>query len=584
MEKPTSQSSLELGRPSMTATLPVLATPQAPAAEFTHDASEKPLPSSNNSVSGRTEQQKEDENGAGTGPDEGEVEEEFITGVRLVLVLAALTFVIFMMLLDMSIITTAVPEITTAFNSLADVGWYAAAYNLCGAALQPFAGKLYTHLRSKWTFLGFFFLFELGSLICGLATSSNMLIVGRAVAGMGSSGLFNGSLTIVGVTVPLQRRPVIIGIMIGFANMGLVAGPLVGGALTEFTTWRWCFYINLPIGAVAAVLLLVINIPEKVPKPLPLLQVPRHLDLPGFVLFAPAAIMFLLALEFGGNSHPWNSSVVIGLLVGAAVTAVLFMLWERRQGDDMAMIPMGLFGNRIFWTSCLVGGLNMSITLVSSYYVPMYFQSVKGETPFRGGVDFLPTILSQLVVAVFSGAMVGRLGYYLPWAVFGSIATTIGSGLISTWTPSTSTAQWIGYQILLGAGRGASMQMHLIAVQAVLPAALLSISMATLIFMQTFSGAVIITAAQTIFSEGLGNNLEKYAPSVDAQTVLAAGGTGFRTVVSEEELPGVLIAYAKSLSEVFYLCIAIGGLVFVFSWGMGWVDIRKKKTEKKGEV
>lgn len=132
---------------------------------------------------------------------------------------------------------------------------------------------------------------------------------------------------------------------------------------------------------------------------------PRHLDLPGFVLFAPAAIMFLLALEFGGNSHPWNSSVVIGLLVGAAVTAVLFMLWERRQGDDMAMIPMGLFGNRIFWTSCLVGGLNMSITLVSSYYVPMYFQSVKGETPFRGGVDFLPTILSQLVFAVFSGAM-----------------------------------------------------------------------------------------------------------------------------------------------------------------------------------
>lgn len=108
--------------------------------------------------------------------------------------------------------------------------------------------------------------------------------------------------------------------------------------------------------------------------------------------------------------------------------------------------------------------------------------------------------------------------------------------------------------------------------------------MATLIFMQTFSGAVIITAAQTIFSEGLGNNLEKYAPSVNAQTVLAAGGTGFRTVVSEEELPGVLIAYAKSLSEVFYLCIAIGGLVFVFSWGMGWVDIRKKKTEKKGEV
>ncbi|GKT78478.1 MFS multidrug transporter [Colletotrichum tofieldiae] len=537
-------------------------------------------------------------------------DEEYITGIKLILVLAALTFVVFLMLLDMSIITTvkthlgilatylAVPEITTAFNSLSDVGWYGAAYSLCGetsqkrrltdffnrAALQPFAGKLYTHLRSKQTFLAFLFLFEIGSLICAVAKSSDVFIVGRAVAGMGSAGLFNGALTIIAATVPLQRRPLIIGILIGCSNLGLVIGPLVGGAFTEFVNWRWCFYINLPIGGVVAVLLVLIHIPSKIATPLPLLQIPGHLDLPGFVLFAPAAIMFLLALQFGGSEHPWNSSVVIGLFVGAGITTALFLYWEYRQGDDEAMMPLGLFKSRIVWISCVVGSLTMSITMVTSYYLPLYFQSVKGATPFQGGVDFLPTILSQLVFAVVSGALVGKLGYYLPWVVFGSAVSTIGTGLISTWTPSTNSASWIGYQILLGAGRGANMQMHIIAVQANSAPSRLPVAMATLIFLQTFGGAIFLTAAEVIFSEGLGNNLTKYAPAVSAKTILAAGGTGFRTVVPKADLPGVLMAYSKSISEVFYLLIGLGGVTFGLAWGMGWVDIRKKKGENNGDV
>lgn len=115
--------------------------------------------------------------------------------------------------------------------------------------------------------------------------------------------------------------------------------------------------------------------------------------------------MFLLALQFGGNQHPWGSSVVIGLFVGAGVTALLFLGWERYVGDDKAMVPLGLFGRRIVWTSALVGAANMSLTIVGSYYLPLYFQSVKGASPFQGGVDYLPTILAQLVSAVVSGAL-----------------------------------------------------------------------------------------------------------------------------------------------------------------------------------
>ncbi|OHW98068.1 MFS multidrug transporter [Colletotrichum incanum] len=590
MNRDTSRGSKELPRPSMTASSQVLTAPPSLAAATDRKPSEKPLISSVHSDAEISEKPADygsheaSEDAGDLTTDQVDPDEEYITGIKLILVLAALTFVVFLMLLDGSIITTAVPEITTAFNSLSDVGWYGAAYSLSGAALQPFAGKLYTHLRSKQTFLAFLFLFEIGSLICAVAKSSDVFIVGRAVAGMGSAGLFNGALTIIAATVPLQRRPLIIGILIGISNLGLVIGPLIGGAFTEFVNWRWCFYINLPIGGVVAVLLVLIHIPSKIATPLPLLQVPSHLDLPGFVLFAPAAIMFLLALQFGGSEHPWNSSVVIGLFVGAGVTTAPFLYWEYKQGDDEAMMPLGLFKSRIVWISCVVGALTMSITMVSSYYLPLYFQSVKGATPFQGGVDFLPTILSQLVFAVVSGALVGKLGYYLPWAVFGAAVSTIGTGLISTWTPSTNSASWIGYQVLLGAGRGANMQMHVIAVQANSAPSRLPVAMATLIFLQTFGGAIFLTAAEVIFSEGLGNNLAKYAPAVDAKIILAAGGTGFRTVVPKAELPGVLMAYSKSINEVFYLLIGLGGVTFGMAWGMGWVDIRKKKGEKKGNV
>ncbi|KAK1974027.1 major facilitator superfamily transporter [Colletotrichum cereale] len=585
-----SRGSKEVPLPGMLASSRAPGAPPSPATVTEYPLSEKPLSSSAEpgpEVSGKPAEDgghMATEDASASVTEQGDAEEEYITGIKLVLVLAALTFVVFLMLLDGSIITTAVPEITTAFNSLSDVGWYGAAYSLCGAALQPFAGKLYTYLGSKQTFLAFLFLFELGSLLCAVATSSDMFIVGRAVAGMGTAGLYNGALTIIAATVPLQKRPLVIGIVIGFSNMGLVVGPLIGGAFTEYANWRWCFYINLPIGGVVAILLLLIHIPSKITTPLPLLQVPSHLDLPGFVLFAPAAVMFLLALQFGGNDYSWDSSVVIGLFVGAGVMALLFLYWEHRLGDDEAMMPLDLFKNRIIWTSCVVGAMSMGVTMVSSYYLPLYFQSVKGATPFQGGVHFLPTILSQLVFAVVSGALVGRLGYYLPWVVFGSIVSTVGTGLISTWTPYTASASWIGYQVLLGAGRGSNMQMNIIAVQANSAPSRLPVVMATLIFLQTFGAAIFLTVAAVIFNEGLGTNLAKYAPSVDAKTILAAGGTGFRTVVPQADLPGVLMAYSRSIGEVLYLLVSLGCVTFVLAWGMGWTDIRKKKDVKKNDV
>jgi len=242
-------------------------------------------------------------------------------------------------------------------------------------------GKFYTYFGSKYTFLKFLAVFELGSLLCGVANSSHMFIIGRAIAGLGSSGLVNGALTIIAACVPLVKRPMYLGIMMGVSQLGIVLGPLIGGVLTQYATWRWCFYVNLPLGAATAILLLAISIPDRTIKYESLRRLLlEKMDILGFALFAPAAIQCLLALEWGGNGYAWDSATVIGLFCGAAGTFSVFLVWENRRGDE-AMIPLSMVRQRIVWSSSLVMFFFFGSLLTLSYYLPIYFQAVKGVSP-----------------------------------------------------------------------------------------------------------------------------------------------------------------------------------------------------------
>ncbi|KAJ5822782.1 hypothetical protein N7447_005122 [Penicillium robsamsonii] len=504
-------------------------------------------------------------------------EREYLIGLKLLFMLSGVTLVCFLVMLDTSIISTAIPRMTSEFHSLGDIGWYGSSYQMASACLQPLAGRVFFNFSTKWVFMGFFFVFELGSLLCGIANSSKMFIIARAVAGMGSAGLMNGALTIISSCVPLHKSPPLIGVMMGLSQLGTIGGPLLGGAFTEYLTWRWCFYINLPVGALVAIFLCFIKIPDQVAKPsvrLALDTILHKLDLIGFVLFSPAALQFLLALEYGKNNNSWGSATVIGLFSGAAATFIIFLLWEHRQGDQ-AMIPLRMVAKMQVWTSCIVIMAIFAITLCSSYYLPVYFQAIKNNSPMMSGVSTLPGILSQLFVAVASGILIGKMGYYLPWTIFGGISTSIGSGLLSTLNPDTSIGKWIGYQILSGAGRGAAFQTPLIAVQNTLPHTQVSIAMSILMFTQTFSGAIFLTAASAVFDSGLKSFVPKYAPKVDLQTIISAGATGIQNAVSSSDLSGVLVAYSKSISYVFIMSAALGVLIVVFSFGMGWKDIRR---------
>ncbi|CAE7199367.1 hypothetical protein P3342_010226 [Pyrenophora teres f. teres] len=512
---------------------------------------------------------------------------QYLTGLKLFTILASLTLVTFLVLLDSSIIGTAIPLITTEFHSLADVGWYIGAYTLATATLQPISGKLYTYFRTKAVFLVFVCTFELGSLMCAVASSSVVLIVARAIAGLGASGIFNGAMTVLAGAVPREKSPFYTGILFGTSQMGIVLGPLVGGVLTEHVSWRWCFWINLPIGGVAAVVITLIRIPEVIPKPPFTIALVRkiipELDLLGFTLFVPWSVMLLLALQLGsGDAYSWNSSTVIGLFCGAGVCIMLFAAWERHIGDK-AMVPGTLLRRRVVWTSYLYGPCIATCMMTASNWLPTYFQAVKGNGPTASGVYVLPSIISQILLVVVTGAVVARTGYYLPFTFTGGVITAIGNGLVSTFNASTSTATWAGYQIIMGGGRGLCMQMAIIVVQNAVSPAEYPVAIACLIFFQSLGTSITIVIANTIFAQTLKSVIPRYAPSISPRAALRAGsGAGaVRALVPaghENELNGLLRAYSESLRNVFYFLVGVACLATAVSLGMG---LRNDKGKEK---
>ena len=283
-----------------------------------------------------------------------------------------------------------------------------------------------------------------------------MFIIGRAIAGLGSSGLFTGCLTTIANCVPRERRPLFQGINIGIGQLGLACGPVVGGAFTTGVSWRWCFYINLPIGAVVALCLVFNEVPEASVKP-PWRHVlgtaVKSLDLVGFALVSPAAIMLLLALEYGGNQYAWDSSVVIGLLCGAAAVFALFLFWEHREGDG-AMIPFAFLRSPVVRSASLTQFFALGGILIGDFYLAIFFQVVHNDSPLMSGVHLLPVTLGLVIFTLVTGGLIQVTGYYLPWILAGSAIATVSYGFMSMLSPTTTFGQWFGYLCLYGIGGG----------------------------------------------------------------------------------------------------------------------------------
>jgi predicted MFS family arabinose efflux permease len=310
----------------------------------------------------------------------------------------------------------------------------------------------------KISYLVALVIFEIGSLVCGLAPNSAVLIIGRAIQGLGSAGIVTGSFVIIGHCVPMVKRPVYfasVGLMFG---VGAITGPIFGGIFTDLVTWRWCFFFNLPIGgATIAVLLFFFKAKEQQVTRQPFLKRAAALDHMGTLILLCGFVMFFLALQYGEDMAGWDSPKVIGLLVGAVVTFILFAIWEWWK-KDAALIPVRIATQRTVVASCLSAIFIYGVMLIHGYYLPIWFQAIRGTTALQSGVNMIPYMIANALCTLSAGIVVSKTGYFTPPAIVGCAIATIGCGFVATLTVDISIAKWVGYEILASGGLGIAVQ------------------------------------------------------------------------------------------------------------------------------
>jgi MFS transporter, DHA2 family, glioxin efflux transporter len=449
------------------------------------------------------------------------------------------------------------------------VAWYAAAYFMTFGASQCSAGKVYKFFDMKWSFMGSMLIFEVGSLICGVAPSSNTLIVGRAIAGLGASGLSIGATSIISLSVEPAKRPLMMGLIAMTYCISACLGPVLGGVFTDEVSWRWCFYINLPIGGAAAVgVFLFFSLPAAAKPPqISLYQKLLHLDPVGITLAMGSITCFILALQYGGVSHSWGSSVVIGLIVGFVLIAAALAAWELWLGEYAMMAPR-LYKQRTLSVVAPFQFFFMGSYIVLLFYLPIYFQSALGASPIRSGVDNLPLVTAAAVFALAGGAFVMTTGLIWQTMMASAGLSTVAVGCIYTFDLHTTTATWVGLQFFIGAVMAFGiMQGVTLAQSAVGPEDLPAVS-ANLLFFNTLGGAFSSSAGQSAFLNQLLRTLPTSAPSVSPQLVLLTGASELRHVFGPDTLPGVLDAYMTGIRAAFAVSIAFAGVAFLLSFGI----------------